>query len=120
MTNRTQLSSDAISGTTTGYVVDPGTGDKMEATFTDIGESEQKELEGLENKAKNGDADAATELNKKVINEYNHDDITYEECGVAMRQAILVGFMRALGDSNQAVDEAEEFFEAVSEAQGNA
>lgn len=120
MSGKTQLSKEAISGVTTGYVVDPGTGDKMEATFKDIGEGEQQELEELEKTAKeSGDEEAMTKLLKKVINDYNQDDIQYEDCGAALRQAILIGFMRALGDENASTSEAEEFFESVREAQGN-
>lgn len=120
MSGKTQLSKDAISGVTSGYVVDPGTGEKMEATFKDIGEEEQQELESLEQKAKeNGDEDVMKDLLKKVINDYNQDEITYSDCGAALRQAILIGFMRALGDENASTSEAEEFFESVREAQGN-
>jgi len=120
MTNRTKLSADAVSGTTKGYVVDPGTGEKLEATFTDISEEQQQELQDLEQKTNSGDSDAAKELQKKIVNEYCHNEISYSDVGVAMRQAIMVGFLRALGDKNEAVSEAEDFFNAVSEAQGNA
>jgi len=120
MSERTTLSADAVSGTTKGYVVDPGTGEKFEATFTDISEEQQRELQELENQTKDGDTEAAEELQTKIINDYCHNDIQYSDCGVAMRQAIMVGFLRALGDKNEAVSEAEEFFDAVEAQQGNA
>jgi len=115
----TQLSRDTISGTVDGYVKDPGSGEKLEATFKDIDEATRLELEQLEQQADDGDEEAAEELERKIVDEFCLNDITYADTGVALRQAIFVGFLRALGD-NDAVDEAQEWFDSVEQQQGNA
>jgi len=115
----TELSAQTISGTVDGYVQDPESGEKLEATFKDIDEGTRMELEELEERADNGDEDAAEDLEKKIVNDFCLNDITYAETGVALRQAIFVGFLRALGD-NDAVDEAQEWFDSMEPQQGNA
>lgn len=117
MSDKPTLSDSALSGTTTGYVVDPGTGEKLEATFTDLSDEQEKELDELEQKANGGDADAFDQLLEKVIDDYCQNDVSYEEQGRATQQAIFTGFMRALGDTNEATEEAEEFFDTMEAAQ---
>jgi len=115
----TELSTQTISGTVDGYVTDPGSGKELDATFKDIDESTRMELEELEKQADEGDEDAAEELDKLIVNDLCLNDISYADTGPALRQAIFVGFLRAIGDSN-AVDEAREFFDSVQQAKGNA
>jgi len=115
----TELSRQTISGTVDGYVKDPGSGEKLDATFKDLTEGQQQEFQQLEERADNGDEEAAEELEKKIVNDFCLNNISYADTGVALRQAIFVGFLRALGD-NDAVDEAQEWFNSVEQQQGNA
>lgn len=117
-TNRKQLSRDVISGEITGYIVNPDTGEKLETKFKDITDSEREELEELEEQAADGDEDAEATFEKRVINDYHlNDDFTVDNCGLALKQAILAGFMRSLGH-NEATREAEEFFRQASQGNG--
>jgi len=112
MSDRQSLTAEVVSNKVTGYVVSPEDGEKFEATFKDLTQSEQKELEELEQKADEGDEEAATELQRKVVNDYLLNDMEFEDTGIAWRQSIMAGFLRALGD-NEAMREAQEFFEGV-------
>lgn len=116
---RQQLTKAAISGTVTGYVVDPGTGEQYETEFKDISGEERDELAALEERAEAGDPDAEREFEERVINDYHlNDEFTAANTGQAMKGAILVGFLRAIGADNEAIREAETFFEDRL-AQGN-
>jgi len=114
MSERQALTADVVSNKVTGYVVSPEDGTEFEATFKDLTQSEQKELEELEERANEGDEEAATELQKRVVNDYLQNDMSFENTGIAWRQSIMAGFLRALGD-NEAMREAQEFFEGVQE-----
>lgn len=117
MSDRQTLTADVVSNRVTGYVVSPEDGEEFEAKFKDLTQSEQRELEELEEKANSGDEEAATELQERVINDYLLNDMEFENVGIAWRQSIMAGFLRALGD-NEAVREAQEFFDGM-EQQGN-
>lgn len=109
---RQQLTKDAITGTVTGYVVDPGTGDQYEAEFKDITGAEREELAELEERAESGDPNAEREFEERVVDDYLlNDDFTADNTGQAMKGAILVGFLRAIGADNEAIREAETFFD---------
>lgn len=133
-TTRTRLTKDAVTETTTGYVVDPGSGDEFEATFKDITKAERQELGELEEQAAAldrlgegelaamtdaeleeliADAEAAEQtFTERIVDDYLlHDEFTAENTGQAMKGAILVGFLRAIGADNEAIREGEEFFE---------
>lgn len=110
-----QLSRDVISGEVSATITDPGSGEELTATFVDITDEQREELAELEEQAGESE-EAATEYQKSIINDYNKDDIEYGDCGPALRQSIIAGFMRAIGGES-AVRDAEEFFEAVN--QGN-
>lgn len=114
-----KLTTDVISNRVSGVVVDPETGDEYEAVFEDLQESERQNLADLEERANEGDESAAEELQEKVIEDYLIEpNLDIADLGVAWRQSIMVGFLRALGD-NKAIESANEFFEDVEEAQGN-
>jgi len=114
-----KLTTDVITNRVTGYVTHPETGDEYEAVFEDLQEGERQELAELEEKAETGDEDAAQELQRKVVEDYLIEpDLDIEDLGVAWRQTIIIGFLRALGD-NKAIESANEFFDSVEANQGN-
>lgn len=114
--SRDKLTTDVITNRTTGIVTNPETGEDYEAVYRDIGESERQELERLEEQAEDGDEDAAQELPAKIIDEYLIEpDLDADDVGVAWKQALMVGFLRGLGD-NKAVESANEFFDSVEES----
>ena len=109
---RAKLSKAAISGTVTGYVVDPNDGTEYEAEFKDITGEERQELQELEERAEDGDTEAEREFERRIIDDYLlNDEFTADNTGQAMKGAILVGFLRAIGADNAAIREAETFFE---------
>lgn len=117
MSDRQELTPDVVSNRVSGYVVDPETGDEYDATFKDLTNDEREELHNLEQKADEGDTEAARELEQKVIDEYLlNDGFNSEDLGLAWKQSIIVGFLRALGD-NEATQEAQEFFDTMEAAQ---
>ena len=116
---RETLTPDVVSNRVSGYVVDPESGEKYDATFKDLTDDEREELNELEQKADEGDAEAGKELERKVIDDYLlNDGFNSEDLGIAWKQSIIVGFLRALGD-NEATQEAQEFFDTMEAAQGN-
>jgi hypothetical protein len=109
-----KLTPDVITDEISGKVTSPK-GEEYEAVFKDLKEKERKELESLEEKANSGDDDAAEELQKKIVEEYLIEpDLEIDDLGIAWRQSIMVGFLRALGD-NQAIQQAQEFFDTVQD-----
>ena len=114
-----KLTADVINNRVSGYVVDPESGDKYEAVFKDPTDEERRKLAELEEQTNDGDQDAAQELQSLVVGEYLIEpDLDPDTIGIAWAQSILVGFLRALGD-NKAIEEAQDFFDSVEEAQGN-
>lgn len=117
MSDRQTLTPDVVSNRVSGYVVDPEDGTKYDATFQDLTTEQQRELEELENQIESGDAEAASEFFGKVIDDYLlNDGFNSEDLGLAWKQSIVTGLMRALGD-NEATQEAEEFFDTMEAAQ---
>lgn len=117
MSNRQTLTPDVVSNRVSGYVVDPESGEKYDATFKDLTDDEREELNELEEAADDGDVEAGKELERKVIDEYLlNDGFEADSLGIAWKSSIMVGFLRALGD-NEATQEAEEFFDTMEAAQ---
>jgi CO dehydrogenase/acetyl-CoA synthase beta subunit len=110
-----KLTQDVIGDEIGGKVVDPKDGEEYKAVFKDLKEKERRELEQLEEDANEGDEEASEELQKKIIEEYLIEpDLKSEDLGIAWKQSIMVGFLRALGD-NQAIQQAQEFFDTVQD-----
>jgi len=112
-----KLTQEAIHQEVSGIVVDPKSGDEYEATFKDLKDSEREKLAELEEQLNDGDEEAGQELQDKVIGEYLIEpDLDPDDLGLAWKQSVIVGFLRALGD-NKAVQSANELFDTVD--QGN-
>ncbi len=119
MSDRQTLSRDVVSEQITSYIIDPDTGQELETKYKDPTDDELAELHELEEAAEDGDVEAGEELEKLVINDFHlNDEFTASNTGNALKQAIFIGFMRAIGD-NESIQEAEEFFDQMESQQGN-
>lgn len=136
--------SEVISGRLNGEIVNPETGDVLDAVFKDPTQSEQRELAEMERRADSdlesdeaeddpvsADSDYANKIIEDLTIEitdpatektYDGDQLgDGEQWPLAWKQAITVGFLKCVGATNEALADAEEFFEERQEhIQGNA
>lgn len=89
------------------YIVDPATGEKIDCKYKDPTQEEQNKLGDLQEQAENGDEDAAEEFEELVIDELFLSDKITSKSPMALKQAVIAGLFRALGD-NTAVQDAQE------------
>jgi hypothetical protein len=103
-----------LSGTVESYIVDPGTGQKIQCEYQDPTDDQRRQLRNLEEKADNGNEDAAKELEELVVDDLFLSDKITTESGLAQKQAVIAGLFRGLG-ANEAVEDAQELFEQLNE-----
>lgn len=114
-----KLTAEAVTNEFEGSVVDPNTGEEKEVIFKDPTQEELDEFRSLETEAQNGDSDAETELQNLLLDEYLIEpELEPSETGLRWKQAIYMGFIKSLGGSNEAIEDARETFKSV-EAEGN-
>jgi len=109
------LADATLSGTVQSYIVDPGSGEKLECEYQDPTDEQRRRLADLEQDAQDGDEDAAKELENLVIDELFLSEKVTSESGLALKQAVIAGLFRGLG-KNDAVEDAQELMEDL---QGN-
>lgn len=124
---------DVVSGRLNGVIVNPETGDRLDAVFKDPTEDDLAELEQLEQQAKQGETEADRDFGNKIIDEfwleaedpetgttYSKDELgEASDYGTAWKQAVTIGFLKAVGADNEALRDAEEFFDERLDKGGN-
>lgn len=114
-----KLSRDVINNRLSGTVTHPESGEKFSVTFKDPTDDELERLQELEEQAEEGDVDADRQFGNVIVNDFLLEpDLEASEIGMAWKQAITVGLLKALGADNKALQEAEEFFEGRLEGNG--
>lgn len=124
---------DVVSGRLNGEIVNPETGDRLDAVFKDPTEDDLAALERLEQQAKQGETEADRDFGNKIIDEFwleatdPESGRTYDAAelgdsssyGTAWKQAVTIGFLKAVGADNEALRDAEEFFDEHLDQGGN-
>lgn len=98
-----------------GYIVNPATGNKVACEFSDLTDEERRKVVELEERADEGDEEAAEKLEELVIGEYFHSDKITPDSPLAQKQAVLAGFLRALGADNAVTQDAREMMERLDQ-----
>jgi hypothetical protein len=107
------ISDVTLSGEIESYIVDPGSGEKLQCRYQDPTDDQRRRLKELEEKADN-DEEAAKELEKMVVDELFLSDKVTTDSGLALKQSVIAGLFRALG-ANDAVEDAQELMEDLQD-----
>jgi len=100
-----------------GYIVNPANGERLQCPFKDPTDEERKKLATLEEAVDNGDEAASDELEELIVGEFFLSDKITTDSPLAQKQAVMTGFIRAVGGDNAVTEDARELMEQID--QGN-
>lgn len=101
-----------------GYIINPANGEQLKCRFKDPTEEELETFVELEEATEDGDEEAAEELEQLLFNEFFLHGTIDQDSPLAQKQAVITGFMRAVGADNAVTQDAEELMEQLDQ-QGN-